>query len=892
MTGKQIAHFEIVGKLGEGGMGVVYEAIDRSLDRHVALKILPPDKVAKPTRLQRFIQEAKAASALNHPNIITIYAIGAAGGVDYIAMELVPGRTLEDLLARRRLKVPETLKYAVQIAGALAAAHAAGIVHRDLKPANIMITGPEGGHPGLVKVLDFGLAKLTDESEVAEDDATRTERAVTEHGTVVGSAAYMSPEQAEGKKVDARSDIFSFGLVLYEMLSGKRAFRAETRMATMAAVLNQEPPPLAEVAPGVPKEMERIVARCLRKDLERRSQSMAEIKIALEELKEETESGASMSTAAAAKKPAGRWRWMALAGAVLALGAALFLLLPRWREPPIPLKEFPLTSYPSYQGEPTLSPDGSQFAFVWDGGQENALGQLYVSLVGRGTPLKLTNTPGAGAQYPAWSPDGQSIAFVRYIPGQANSLIVIPALGGPERKIDEVLSQNHVVWSPDGKWLYFSVIVSPQHRVLFVEPSAGGERRKLTDPPAGAFGDFDPSISPDGRQVAFTRAFSDRNQDVFVAGLRDGNIASEPRRITNDQRNKSSPVWTADGKEIVYVGGDSTGFLAMYRVPASGGTPQRMEGIGDYAVDLAIAPKGHRLVYSRSFRDYNIWRMPLPASEPRASASGLAASASAAPTKFLSSTRYESSPAYSPDGKRIAFSSNRGGVRQIWVADADGSNPVALTNFTEGVAGVPKWSPDGQTIVFDARPEGLADIYSIKADGGTPKRLTDHPAEDHLPCYSADGRWIYFASLRSGERQLYRIPANGGEALQITHKGAYASMASPDGKWIYYSKTTLGLWKVPVDGGEETPVLPARSLHTVFEFCVGASGIYFAGPTNPASGTAPLKLYRFADNQTVELGHFDKPPILRIGVSPDEKWLAYTQLDSSVDDLMLVENFR
>src|ERR1035437_1082523 len=340
LTGKRIAHFDTTGKLGEGGMGVVYEAIDRHLDRHIALKILPPAKVADPARKQRFLREAKAASALNHPNIITIYDISAADGLDYIAMELVPGRTLEDLLATRHPKVPETLKYAVQIAGALAAAHAAGIVHRDLKPANVMVT-----ESGLVKVLDFGLAKLTDESEVTEADATRTERALTEEGAVVGSAAYMSPEQAEGRKVDARSDIFSFGLVLYEMLSGKRAFRAATRMATLAAVLNQEPRPLGEIAPGLPKELERIVTRCLRKDLVRRSQSMAEIKIALEELKEETESGASMSMAPAARRPANHWRWTAIPAAVLALCAALFFLLPRFRETQAPLKDVPLTSY-------------------------------------------------------------------------------------------------------------------------------------------------------------------------------------------------------------------------------------------------------------------------------------------------------------------------------------------------------------------------------------------------------------------------------------------------------------------------------------------------------------------------------------------------------------------
>jgi serine/threonine protein kinase len=298
MIGRTIGHYRIESKLGEGGMGVVYEAVDRHLGRHVALKILPQDKVRNITRKRRFVQEAKAASALNHPNIVTIYDISAADGVDYIAMELVPGRTLQQVIAQRRPRLPEILKIAVQMADALAAAHAAGIVHRDLKPANVMVTDS-----GLVKVLDFGLAKLIDDSEVTEDDETRTERALTEEGTTVGTAAYMSPEQVEGKKVDARSDIFSFGLVLYEMLSGKRAFRAETRMATMAAVLNQEPVPLAEVIPGLPKELERIVTRCLRKDLTRRSQSMAEIKLALEELKEEAESDA-MNKAHATRKPA------------------------------------------------------------------------------------------------------------------------------------------------------------------------------------------------------------------------------------------------------------------------------------------------------------------------------------------------------------------------------------------------------------------------------------------------------------------------------------------------------------------------------------------------------------------------------------------------------------
>jgi Tol biopolymer transport system component len=508
--------------------------------------------------------------------------------------------------------------------------------------------------------------------------------------------------------------------------------------------------------------------------------------------------------------------------------------------------------------------------------------------VGRGTPLRLTNKPDSATRYPAWSPDGQMIAFVRLTAGKTlGDLVVIPALGGPERRIDEAWP-SRPAWSPDGKWLYFSSDVSPETHAVFVQASAGGEKRRLTDPPAGSFGDGDMSVSQDGRKLAFVRFFANFNADLFIVDLQGGNAAGAPRRLTNDHRKTFSPVWTTNGEEIVYISGEQTSLNGIYRVRASGGPPRRVEGInGDYAQLLAVAPRGQRLAYSRSYRDNNIYRMPLPGSGGPAGA----------PVKFLSSTRFEESPAYSPNGTRIAFSSNRGGVQQIWVADADGANPVPLTNFAGGGTGSPKWSPDGQTIVFDARPEGLADIYSVSAQGGTPKRLTDNPAEDHVPCYSGDGRWIYFASTRSGDRQLYRMPAGGGEAVQVTRKGAYVSVPSRDGKWIYYSKPGGAIWRVPVDGSEETPVLAAGSLGSgvlgnLFTFDVAASGIYFAGASDADSRARPLKLYRFADSKTVEIGHFDKHLRLHLGISPDEKWLVYAQLDSSVDDLMLVENFR
>lgn len=875
MIGKHLAHFEIVGKLGEGGMGVVFEAIDHHLDRRVALKILPPEKMADAARKERFIQEAKSASALNHPNIVTIYDISSADGVEYIAMELVSGRTLEEILARRRARLPEALKWAEQIAGALAAAHAAGIVHRDLKPANVMITDS-----GTAKVLDFGLAKLTGQESPEEDEATRTQRVLTQEGTVVGSAPYMSPEQAEGRKLDARSDIFSFGAVLYEMLSGKRAFGGNTRMAMMSAILQKEAPPLRSVAPDVPREIERIVARCLRKDVARRSQSMAEIKLALEEIKEETESGAIAAAPAAAKRTRRNLLWAAIGAATLGAAAVYFALAVR-SDAGTPLIEVPLTSYTGFQGYPALSPDGSQFAFSWNGDQEGSRVQLYVSLAGRGTPVRLTNYPDKQSVFPSWSPDGQSIAFAA-----GGRLILIPALGGPERDLGPMAGPPGATgsgppsWSPDGKTLYLSALSSdPGTFAVFAQAANGGERRQITDPPHGTrFGDLFPAVSPDGSKLAFVRKVGDYSADLFVMDLAAAG-AKTPRPLTNGQELVRSPGWTADSKEIVYAAGDASNNAGIYRLRASGGVPVRLPGIGTDVQDLSISRNGKRLAYSRNIRDYNIYRIAIPGPGTPA----------AKEAKFLASTRYEASPSYSPDGKRIAFSSNRNGSRQIWVADSDGSRAAPVTSFDRGYSGSPRWSPDGQTIVFDARPNGAADIYTVRADGGEPKRLTDNPAEDHVPCFSNDGRWIYFSSTRSGRREVYRMPAEGGPQAQVTHSGAYAPLAA-DGKWLYYVQQAgpYAIWKAALEGGEES-VVTESDMTTPLNFAVAPSGIYFSDRRVPQRW---LRLYRWSDGKVLDVARFEKPPFLQMSASPDERWLLFTRLDLQVNDLMLVDNFH
>jgi len=321
LAGRMLAHYRLVERIGAGGMGVVYRAEDTHLDRTVAIKVLPADAVADPERRRRFVQEAKAASALNHANIIHVYDIGSADGIDFIAMEYVSGKTLDQAIGRRGLPLDDALKCAAQVAAALAAAHAAGIVHRDVKPANVMVSGK-----GLIKVLDFGLAKLVERDEGLGSATTLARPPLTEQGTIVGTVAYMSPEQAEGKTIDARSDIFSFGSVLYEMVAGRRAFAGESTVGTLAAILHQEPAPIE----GIPPELEQIIARCLRKEPDRRIQHMDDVALALEELRDAARATRPRGPASpkapahgAGSGPRPWWRWPAGALLCLSLVAAL-----------------------------------------------------------------------------------------------------------------------------------------------------------------------------------------------------------------------------------------------------------------------------------------------------------------------------------------------------------------------------------------------------------------------------------------------------------------------------------------------------------------------------------------------------------------------------------------
>jgi Tol biopolymer transport system component/predicted Ser/Thr protein kinase len=901
MLGRTLGHYTILKMLGEGGMGVVYQARDTRLDRLVALKVLSAEALAIPQRSLRFVQEAKSASALNHPNIIAIYDIGTADGVDFIAMEYVPGTTLQQLISQKKIGLDETLRYAVQLADALATAHAANIVHRDLKPANVMVT-----ERGLVKVLDFGLAKLTEpaagEDGVEASGDTRTLGPLTEQGTIVGTVAYMSPEQAEGKEVDWRSDIFSFGSVLYEMVTAQRAFARETKMSTLSAVLHFEPKPVSENAKGVPAELEKLIARCLRKDPNRRIQHMDDVKLALDELKEESDSGGAIATRTEPGRIRKPRRLRALIWTVAALAAlaaaitGVWLLRPTAKLQPAQMKAVPLTTYPGNEDSPSFSPDGSQMVFSWNGEREGNT-DIYVRQVDTGTPLRLT-TDAAADTSPAWSPDGRFIAFLRNVSREKATVIVIPALGGPERRLADAESGfggPHLSWSPDSKHLVIIDRSVPEEPTgLFVLSVQTREKRRLLMPLAKSIGDGSPAVSPDGRRLAFSRSPSYVVNDLYIVPLSDDlRPTGEPKRLTFDNRRLNSLAWTPDGRKIVF-SSDRLGTSSLWRISPDGrGKPEQVDSVGQDAGALAISrrhPDGaFRLAYVHSLRlDRDIWRLPLSSEAGKAGR----------PVRFITSTRDDTSPRYSPDGKRIAFGSDRSGSYEIWVCDSDGTNAVQLTSFGGPVTDYPSWSPDGKRIAFHSRPEGQAEIYVINAEGGQPQRLTREPAEAVAPSWSRDGKWIYFGSKRTGEHQIWKVPAGGGTAVQMTKNGGIAAFESPDSKFLYYTKVrgTTSLWKAPVTGGPESKVVDSLFY---LNFAVAEEGIYFAsrdlGETRRGRGS--IALLGFGGDIT-EINGSGEPPIISGGISslttsPDRRWLLYVVSERrGGQDLMLLDNFR
>jgi Tol biopolymer transport system component len=891
LIGHSISHYQIISLLGAGGMGKVYLAEDTRLGRKVAVKLLPAEFARDAERVRRFGQEARAASALNHPNIITIHEIGetsaAEGGAPYIVSEFVAGQTLRALLRGGRLDIGQAAAIAEQVAGALSVAHEAGIIHRDIKPENVMVR-PDG----LVKVLDFGLAKLTETpAQAVDSQGLAMTKMSTDAGVVMGTVSYMSPEQARGLKVDHRTDVFSLGVMLYEMVAGRRPFEGETASDVIAAILQNDPPPLTAPGADAPRELERIVSKTLRKEREERYQTVEDLLFDLKNFQQGSHSSAASVAVDRGAKRLRSWVVPTLISLAVLLAVAGGLFWWRFQsEAPPPIgRPLLLTTYPGFELNPALSPDGRQIAFTWNGDKQDNF-DIYIRLVGSNSQLQLTKHPGEDLS-PAWSPDGNTIAFLRRLDGDRNELLLIPALGGPERKLTETFIVDDsksrlsaLAWSPDGRWLAVS------HREaedlaqdLFLVSAETGEKRRLTRSPINSSRDFTPTFSPDGRAVLFTRFSSlGTTAEMYVLSLSQVLApAGEPRHLKTAERFVRSPVWTPDGRYIVFLAAPNIGEreqTELRKIAASGAdTSERVSLLEGEINEMSL---GRHLVYPRRSTETDIYRAEIPAPGRPASQ----------PQLLISSTRLDNQPRYSPDGKKIAFGSTRSGAAEIWLADADGSNQVQLTSFGGPMIGARDWSPDGQRLVFHARPEGQADIFTIPAAGGAPKRLTTDPKDDVAPSYSRDGRSIYFVSYRSGRDEIWKMPAEGGEAVQITSAGGHMPYESHDDRTLYFRHPNgeKGIWKMPVEGGEAVQITGPI---TQWAFAVGTEGLFYS-PAPDASQKGSIHFVSFATGQSRTVVVADRPiGGIGLGLSPDQRFLAFAQSARIDFDLMLIENF-
>lgn len=810
-SGDVVGHYRIERSLGAGGAGRVYDAFDTKLNRRVALKLL------RDGASERLQQEARAASALEHPNIVTIHGFEEHEGRHFVVMELVSGSTLSG----RRFSVDEALDVAIQMADALAKAHAAGIIHRDLKPSNVMVTDE-----GRVKILDFGLA------ETVAIDVSGEAPTETRAGAIAGTSSYMSPEQAEAKSLDARSDIFAFGSVLYELVTGKAAFRGATDAETMTSVLRDEPSRSRKLT----GELERLVRKAVRKDPERRFQSMADLRVALVDARED-----------AARRAPRRAPIMVLA--ILLLAAAAWWI--STADVDAPLRVRPLTTDGMRKGYPSLSPDGSRVAFAWDG-ESGDVARIYVAQVDGGEPVRITDGPRDFT--PTWSPDGQRIAFMRFSDPIAS--YEIPALGGEEELLVKGWAAQD--FSPDGRYLVVEREEFPRQLALYER--ASGELESITFPTGDAMADTDPRFSPDGRHLAFTRRHHANNTDLFVLSLADQTL----KQLTFENRSIQGLAWSADGSEIIY-SSDRAEFRSLWRIRVDGGQPTPIPLGTSPANQPSIV--GDRLVYLEDRQDSDIWIGSGPAAFDGAPFA----------RPLLASMRGEGHPAYSPDGERFAFASNRGGAEEVWVADAEGETTRQLTNT--GHAHQPVFSPDGRYVAFHSRRDGVSETYWIPIEGGFPRRL---PFADS---FSPDGEWIYGSFSMDGSAALHKTKLDGGERIAVSERSGWMARASSDGRFLYFNESInpSAVWQLELETGVERKILDFKSF---VYWNVWRNSIVYWTEENELS---------LLDPETLNSRVFLDPPVARRGegvsVSPGGETILFVARERT-RDLVLVENFR
>lgn len=775
--GSRLGGYEILGPLGSGGMGDVFRARDPRLQRDVAIKVLPAIFAADPDRLARFQREAQVLASLNHGGIAHVYGVvdlppqgGSHSGVGLV-MELVEGRTLDALIAPGGMPVRDALGLAVQMADALAAAHSAGIVHRDFKPGNVVVTPA-----GTAKVLDFGLAKsvLTDARGAAAETALATAPR-TEAGMVVGTVAYMSPEQAAGRPVDVRSDVFSFGSVLFEMVTGIGAFDRDTAMSTLAAIINEPAQSAAQVNPGVPRELERVIARCQRKDPARRVQSMADLRSALEELRDDLEAGrlSGAMPVAAVRQRAGAWRYGALAIASIALIAAGAASARRWggaAPAPVLYRLEAMTSDLGVTGHPAVSANGELLAYDSDRFDGTNF-DIWVQPTGGGDPVRVTADP-ADDTDPAFSADGGRIAFRSEREG--GGIYVVPALGGAARLL--VPRGHSPRFSPDGKWLMYTTGGRGAAKDLFVMPAAGG----TAQPAAPSYlVRSHGSWAADGTSIVFEgrkRGNTAQQSELYVVPV-DGRGVSGPPRDTGlgpviraaGMVLQQTVAW--DGRELLFVSslGDGAG---LWTARADGGAPAVRQVYGSTGgITGAVKASNGRLFFSGSTTRLSIASIPVTGARALATV----------PVELTRSVALEEWPSLSADGGQLAFRSSRYGG-SVWLKDVRSGREMQMPVPSD--AGSPVISPDGQQIAYTGP---VSRVAVVNTRGGVPRDVC-RDCGSYLSAWSPDGKYIVANSTsRDGNSHPLSIEVATGSAVAITTKGpAWFGRLSPDQRWLSF----------------------------------------------------------------------------------------------------------
>ncbi|HEY6929737.1 MAG TPA: protein kinase [Thermoanaerobaculia bacterium] len=765
-AGSCLGPYEIVSPLGAGGMGEVYRARDPRLGREVAIKVLPADLSRDPERLARFEQEARSASGLSHPNIITIYEIGQIDSVSYISMELVEGRTLREMLASGPLTARRFLPIASQVSDGLAKAHAAGIVHRDLKPENVMVT-----KDGFVKILDFGLAKLA-APRSAESSQLPTAPG-TEPGVVLGTVGYMSPEQAAGLAADFRSDQFSLGSILYEMATGRRAFQKSTTVETLAAIVREEPKPIAALAPELPAPIAWIIDRCLAKEPDDRYASTRDLARELATVRDHLSEmsrpeGKTLADLAGPRRTR-RWQLPFLAGAVVALAAVGGFLALRRPKPAEPTSIRYLT-YSGHDRAPSVSPDGRTIAFSSD---RDGRPRIWLKQLAGGGEAALTTGPDA---LPRFSPDGSMLLFAR-LDAAHPSLYRAGIVGGEARKLVEDAAEGD--WSPDGKqivvlrWKAEGGLIDS---TLGIASADGGEAREVVRVPGHQL--IHPRWSPDGETIVTTEiGAGGAKKSLFLIDVAGKKFRSVPTQVAG---LVSAPAWSGNGEDLVYMQSESV----VANVTSSTGRVTRQNLRASRAETLFWSPTNSdvldilgsdRLVFDGRSQRQNLQEIPLVGSNVvAASAHWL--------TQGSSTDRQ---PAYTPDGDWIVFSSTRSGNLDLWEM-ATKTGAIRRLTDDEAEDWDPAFTRDGKNLIWSSNRSGAFEIWIAASDGSGARQLTREHQDAENPTATADSSWIVFNQGTGPGVGIWKIHPDGTGALRLVSGNSVLPEVSPDGQYVSY----------------------------------------------------------------------------------------------------------